>query len=447
MGQIQSLAELLSLLRRRIGLILPIFLIGAVLSAVYAKTRPDTYESTAVIQIEVSRLAPAATGGMPQAPGAEIAPVLQAIEQRLTTREALVEMVDRHGLFPGVDLDDDRKAALMRQSIRFQPIAGAPASYGQPQGIQALAITTGLEDPDQAARVSNDLAQSILDLWSQDQEAQTTRALEFFRQDEARLWSEISRLDAEIAAFKNLNASTLPSQETLLRQELLALETEGRTLDRSRVAAQAELDRIAATGGARTTEQRQSEALTDQLAQLDSQQAALDSRRATIQSDLSRIPEVEKALAAFDRRRVQLESQHTAVTARLADAETASRLAETRQADRMRLLERALSPPWPVGSSGRKLFAAGVLASLALAIGLAFLMDLLRPVIRTAAQMERQTGLRPLIVLPQVATGARAERRARKLRDALAATLGETPRSALILVGAALAAGVLSSMV
>ncbi|QLQ20409.1 MAG: hypothetical protein HZT43_20145 [Exiguobacterium profundum] len=76
------------------------------------------------------------------------------------------------------------------------------------------------------------------------------------------------------------------------------------------------------------------------------------------------------------------------------------------------------------------------MASLMLGLALAFLLDHLRPVVRTAAQMERQTGLRPLLVLPVVATGRGARRRASKaeaLRQKLGDTLAETPRATLAL--------------
>ena len=52
MGHIQSLEELLGFLLRRRWLILAVALVGTLLSAVYAKTRPDIYETAAVIQVQ-----------------------------------------------------------------------------------------------------------------------------------------------------------------------------------------------------------------------------------------------------------------------------------------------------------------------------------------------------------------------------------------------------------
>lgn len=86
MGQIQSFEEFISLLLRRRWLIIAVALIGTLIAAVYAKSRPDTYETAAVIQVEGVAVqdpntAPADGGS---------AATLQIIEQRLTTRENLL---------------------------------------------------------------------------------------------------------------------------------------------------------------------------------------------------------------------------------------------------------------------------------------------------------------------------------------------------------------------
>lgn len=438
MGQIQSLGELSSMIRRHFGMIVTVFVIGTLLAAVYAKTRPDVYESTAVIQVETSEVARPAQGSA--GPG-EVGVLLDAIERRLTTRDALLDLAARQGVLVDVPLTDDEKVSLLRRSIRFEPIYGlAPPGSAPQNGLSALAITTGLGDPEQSARVSNDLAQTMLDDWSEAHLARSRAALDFFRAEESRLWEEIGRLDEEIVAFKNLNPNSLPTQAAPLNQELLRLDERARALDQRRLAAQAGLDRIAQTGSSRTTEQRQKESLESEIAQISEEQSTLSARVAQIQSDLGRMPEVEKALDAFGRRRQQLAEQHSAVMTRLAEAETAVRLADSQKSDRVMMLERALTPAYPVGSGGKKTVVAGTVASLLLGLGLAFLLDHLRPVVRNAAQMERQTGLRPVLVLPVVQTGRRARRRASRaeaLRAKLGETLADTSRATLALAAGA----------
>ena len=132
MGQIQSLEDVLSLLLRRRWLIIAVTVIGMILSVVAAKSKVEVYESTAVIQVEVPVVAEGAGG-----PGS--VQFLQAIQQRLTTREALLAMIDRHGLFadaPG--LSPDQRVAALRLSIRFEPVASTTApSFGNASPISA----------------------------------------------------------------------------------------------------------------------------------------------------------------------------------------------------------------------------------------------------------------------------------------------------------------------
>jgi len=77
----------------------------------------------------------------------------------------------------------------------------------------------------------------------------------------------------------------------------------------------------------------------------------------------------------------------------------------------------------------------GAVASVMVAVAVAFLLELLNPVVRSARQMERETGLRPVVSIPMVDTSGRggitgrwkrrreagqrgrAARRARKLRQ------------------------------
>ena len=83
------------------------------------------------------------------------------------------------------------------------------------------------------------------------------------------------------------------------------------------------------------------------------------------------------------------------------------RLEQAQQAERFTLLERALVPQYALGSGGKKLALLGSVASLFGALLLAFGLDLLHPVVRSSAQMERQLGLRPVIAIPELPAQSR----------------------------------------
>lgn len=439
MGQIQSLEELISFLSRRKFLILGCLLAGTIAAVLLALARPQTYEASAAIQVEMPTVTAGATENDRSAAAAQ---VLQSIEQRLTTRESLLAVIDRHGLFsdaPG--LSADRKMAALRSSISFQGVDSAAGQvFGQARNLSAIIITARLSDAELAARVANDFAQGVLDLSAAGTRDRAEQNVAFFAEDEARLWDQLSALEREIADYKNQHSAALPTEATAMRNELSSLDTDLRRATQDRVAATREADTIRAKGTLRETDRRQLEDLTQRIGVLDAQISTVGVRRTELAEALAATPEVERVLAAYDRQLAQMQSQYEVVTARLAEARTDLRLAERQQSERFILLDRALTPESPVGGGRKKIAIAGALASLLAGLGLAFVLELLNPVVRTAAQMERQLGLRPVVLIPDVSP---RERRfaAGKLRQLLQDPLtpsGGVPR-AVVLGGVALA--------
>jgi tyrosine-protein kinase Etk/Wzc len=395
MGQIQSVEDVINFLWRRRWLIGLVALVGTILAAVYAKSRPDLYEAHAAIQVQSAQVGGAEGGGSAQ--------LLQSIEQRLTTREALLAVIERHGLYTDMpNLTPDEKVVFLRGMVSFQGIAAAGnAQFGAPAQISAILITGRDGAADKAARIANDFAQGVLDLSSTGAIDRATDTTAFFAEEAGRLSAEVSRLESEIAAYRNTHADALPEGAQQMRSELLELDAEIRALDQDLVALLQEQSALAAQGNRRATEERRLQAIDGEVAVLTGQKAALTDRRAEVSGALARVPEVERVLAGFTRDLLQAQEGLRAAAARQAEAEIALRLAERQQGERFALLDRAIEPQWPVTSGGRKYVMAGAVASLLAGMALGLMLDLMRPVVRTTAQMERQMGLRPVIALPE----------------------------------------------
>lgn len=404
MGQIQNLEDLINFLRRHVWLIIGIAALGVVVSAIYAKSRPDTYESSAVIEVQGAQVGPGETSGSAQ--------LIQSIEQRLTTRENLLAVIDRHGLYadlPALSLEE--KATLLRRNLTFLPIAAAGNSpYGGAAQISAIIISARDGDAERAARIANDFAQGVLDMSSSGAMEKARDTLAFFRDEETRLKQQIAAVETQVADYKNANADALPGAADAQRDEMAELDTDLRELDQSLVALMEEQRQLSEKGSLRATEERRLQELNDEIGVLVEQKSALTDQRDALAAGMTRLPEVERALAGFQRELDQLQDGLDAVTAKLTEAETEAKLAERQQGERFALLDRAMTPEYAMGSGGKKLFLAGSVASLLAAIGLAFVLDMLKPVIRTSAQMERQLGLRPIVAIPEISF-ARATRR------------------------------------
>lgn len=439
MGQIQSFEDLFAFLLRRARLILAIALIGTLAAAFYAKSRPDSYEAAAVIQVET----PTVSGTSGQAPVSSAAQILQNIEQRLTTRENLAAMIERHGLFadlPG--LSPEKKLVLLRSSVTFQGVdSAAGQNFGQARSLSAIIISARMGDGDLAARVANDFAQGVLDLSASGSRERAAQNVAFFAEDVTRIGTQIATLEAEIAAYKNANGAALPSQSQTLRDELSGLDGDLRRLSQDRIAAEGEAAALRAKPTLRETDRRQLDEITRRLDVIDAQIATSQARRDELQAALSGTPEVERVMAGYDLMLSQLQDQYEIANRRKAEAETDLRLAERQQAERLTLLDRAIAPEYPVGGGGKKIAIAGALASLLAGLGLAFLLDLMHPVVRTAAQMERQLDLRPVVSIPEIRLQKpRGGRDLLKLINDPTKPLLGVPRYAVILAATALMA-------
>lgn len=393
MGPIQTLQDFLGMLRRRVVLVAAVAVFGALLAVFYALSLPRTYEAVAVIQVESPAISEelASTGG-------SAARRLQLIEQRLMARDNLLELIERHGLFSDLPLTPSEKVVAVRMSVSLRIIAAANSHDGS---VSAMLISARLGDPQVTADVANDFAAQVMEQGAQTRSERTREALSFFVEEEARLSAEMAALEAELADFKTTNDAALPANQETFRAELarltetvLQLEQEERLLSRERAELALDADRAVV--------QRRIAVIDSEIAALREERALLDTRRADLRATLASAPEVERQVAAYERRLLQLQDQFRLTSQRRAEAEIGQRLEASQQAERFVLLEAAMPPDYPIAPSRKRIVAMGGMVSLFLGLGLALLLEIRNPVLRSAEQFERETGLRPVVTIPYV---------------------------------------------
>lgn len=401
MGQIQSIDELIGLLVRRRLLIAAMTVFGIVITLLYVISKQDVFESTAVIQVQSPNAATA--DGTTTAPHENSAQRLQTIQQQLTTRENMLAVIARQGLFSGTALTDDQKVHLLRISLRFETVASAAAAgFGQPSEVSALLISAKAATRAQAARVANDFAQGILDAGANSQAEQSRQALSFFRQEAAELKAQIGSINSDLAKYQAQNLDALPAQRDTFRTELTGIETELRSLDQSLVAARNDRAVIDRKQVLRVTDRRQLDSLIAQIETQTAQAQALETRRAEILASLAKAQDFDRTIDTYQRNLTQLQNQYAEVTRKSASAETDAKLQSLQQSETFAMLERAAEPDYPISGGRRKLAMAGVVASLVFGIIAAFIIDHIRPVLRTRSQLERELDLRPIVAIPEI---------------------------------------------
>ncbi|WP_297774663.1 Wzz/FepE/Etk N-terminal domain-containing protein [uncultured Roseovarius sp.] len=402
MGSIQSLPDFLRVIRRRLWLILLVAFTGSVLSVIIALNQPKIYEATAVIQIESPQVGRDVTG---QTVASDANHRLQLIEQRLMARDNLIKVIDRHDLFANApNMPIAEKIHSLRISARIEPIAVGLPGMGPATRPSGLSVTVNLSDPVKAAEVANDFVETVI---AQNRERRLDLAretLDFYSAEEERVSGQIATLESEIADFKRANADSLPSSISPLRDELRTLNETLLTLDQEIIALETEASR------------QREEVFARQIGQLNDQRALVAGRIDRIESALAAAPRVERELGALTRDLTQLQDQLSTITRNRVEAEMASVLESRQQQERFEILETAIPPDFPVSASRKKMAIAGGIASLMAGLGLALILEFMNPALRSAAQLEKELDITPVVTIPVVRL--RHERRRKILRVA-----------------------------
>ncbi len=398
MGPIYSLDDFLDMLRRRAGMIIRIILLGCIFSVGLALSRPQMYRSAEVIQIEqptiANSLAPSTVDG-------SSARRLQLIEQQLMARRNLVEIIQKYGLYENIpDLLPGEKVDLLRSAVSITGVAAAREGYADDGTISVLTITAEMDSAAKAQAVAHDFADRTRALSITRRREQARETLEFFQKQEQNIVRDIAALEEELERFRSDNDLSIQGSIEFRRDEISTLNAAILTLDRDIIAAQLAADRIDPEARAINL-QRLREELNAELSGLKVQRDLLDERRVALAESIQTTPEVDRALANFERRMEQLQGQLATISARRNEAEVGFSLETGARAERMITLEEAQVPHYPFTVGRKKLAMMGGVASVIAALVLAFLFELRRPILRTADQMERETGLRPVISIAE----------------------------------------------
>jgi uncharacterized protein involved in exopolysaccharide biosynthesis len=422
MGPIYTLADFLDMLRRRMGLVSAVLIVGVIGSVRWALSVPHVYESSEVIQIEQPVVSDELARSTVESSAARR---LQLIEQQLMARSNLVKMIEEFGLYDDLPaLRPSEQVDLLRQSISITGVAAAREGFADDGAISVLTITATMGDPEKAQRVAHTLAEMTRSLATSQRLEQTRETLAFFQQQEDSLLAKIAELDAELSQYRRANDLSIEGSLEFRRTELTSLNDAILALDREIITNQLARQNIDRSGNTRAaTVQREEEALDREMTSLSKQRQLLQDRRSSLSASIEKTPEVERTLAEFDRRMTQLQDQLELVAARRNEAAVAVSLESNERGETFTTLEEAQLPDYPISMSRKLRVAMGSVAAGLLALGLAFIMELRRPVIRTAAQMQRETGLLPVVSIPDTATKHKSGKGSQGWKDQTKASL------------------------
>ena len=401
MGPIYSLDDFIDFVRRRAGLIVLVTLAGCILSVWYALGRPHAYRASEVIQVAQPRISDDLAKSTVEGSAARR---LQLIEQRLMARDSLHEVIVKFGLYsdlPG--LKPSERVALLRNSVRIEGVAAAREGTSEDGSMSVVTISARMPTPEQAQQVAHEFAQRTLRLSRQTRIEQARETLAFLEAREKGMAGDIAELEAEVVAFRQKHDLTLPGSIEFRRSEIATLNEVLLGIERERIRIQRAAAQIDDTQRIATAQRLRAD-LAEQLATVEAQRQLLVDRKSELEKSIETSPDIERELGVYERRLTQMRSQLDSISARRAEAEVGFRLEEQRQSERLTVIEPAELPDYPVTGSRKKIAVLGGGLSVLAAFALAFAVELRNPVIRTAAQMQRETGIRPVVSVPVMDT-------------------------------------------
>ncbi len=393
MGPIQSIDEVIDFLRRRAGVIVLAVALGLILSVIVAQRTSHVYQALTILSTRVDAVADdavrASSSGAPSR-------LLQLVEQRLTSSENMLRLADTYGLF--LDEPTQMRVTLMRESITLISEAAVTIGFSADGALASIIIMARADDPSKAAGMANDLAETVIAETGAGRMARARETLEFLALEQTQLTAELRDLEAESRAYATQNFDAMPFNATVRRTELSQILVSIQDTRREISAAEAELSGMRD----QAVSQRRQAQLRETISARSAELAELQAQRDEMTPYFQRAAQVERDLSAFERSETRLRDRLREVSTQVAAAEGALRLETDERSASFEVLERAVPPEAPISRSRRVTVLLGlVVGGILGGIG-AFAYEVLRPALRSAAQLERETGMRPVLVLPEL---------------------------------------------
>lgn len=440
----------LSLILRRLPIIIAIVFTATMVGILYAVTMPPVYRAQARLLIESPQIPDNLAASTVVSTADEI---LLAIQQRIMTRENLLALANTHDLFRGMtQTTEEQKLTQIGNRVAIY----MPTNQGN-TGV--VIVSFAAPDPELSASVTNEIAQQVL-AWSTELRTKASgNTLEFFEQEVRRLTAELAQQNAEILKFEQENRDALPEsleyrrtrqasqQERLLQvnRELAALrdrrdrltelydntgqlvssgtdrtpeeirlETARQELASALVVMSSTNPRVkalqqevaaleeavksqlgASTGGKLTAFEVQMLDIDGQITYLADQKAGLEKDLESLESSIDATPANSIRLAELQSNYETLRVQYEQAVASLSEARMGDRIEVTDRGQRITVIEKAVPPTYRSEPNRKRITIASFGAGVILSGALLLLLEVLNQTVRRPSELVKALGAQP----------------------------------------------------
>lgn len=208
----------LALFWRRLPYFLVFVVAGTALGVALALTLPPSYQAQARLVVESEQIPDELAASTVRTEASE---QLQIIQQRILTRDTLLDMANRLNIYgarrAGESMRPDEVVDDLRQRIRIRTTGGRGSATLV--NISFSAASAGL-----AAQVTNEVVTAMLEENVRMRTGVSGQTLEFFEQEVERLDSELANRGAQIIQFQEANKEALPDSLEFRRSQLAAAQ-------------------------------------------------------------------------------------------------------------------------------------------------------------------------------------------------------------------------------
>jgi uncharacterized protein involved in exopolysaccharide biosynthesis len=372
-----NLGDYVEILKRRFFYLLFAFGLVSILGLCLASMLKPNYLSEGKILVESQIIGPDLAGPAATAAFERV----QRIQQRAMTRDNLLLIASKFGLFPNrSDIVD-----LMRENSEFRPVE----VVGQ-QRQNIIAFTVGFEypNPELAMRVANELVTSIVGEDERSRTSRSTEAVKILTSQTKDIENKLESTQAqilEVARRPREDVSDGPDQEKSQLTALAALKAE--LIQKTAVYSEAH--------PAVTALKKRISAMEKTLTQ------QTPAKVRSTQAD-----EIE----ALKVQREALEKRLAEANDKLATARLSEKLDRDQQSERLQVIESPSIPQKPLKSIKLKLVGMAFAAAAALSLGIVVAVELFDGSIRSRHQLIGTVASPLIVTIPFITNRADAIR-------------------------------------
>ncbi len=205
-----------------------------------------------------------------------------------------------------------------------------------------------------------------------------------------------AELDRSMVLYKNTHPAirALKRKVALLEKEKLAPVSE--KPKKVNVAGELAIAKI----------NSQIEAAKTRLGSISQEKRSVRSQIATLKNQVVKIPQVERGLVTLLRGYENSKRKYEDVKAKQVNAKIAENLELDNKAERFVLIESPVYPEYKKSMRKSKILILGFLASIAIGLGLAMLLEILDKRVRGQAVLAQVINAKPLAIIPYISTQA-----------------------------------------